>query len=261
MKICTFASSSSGNCTVVSQGDTHILIDAGISLRRIREALRVVGITPDDLTCVLCTHEHTDHISGINMLVKYHKTPVFTSCGTGNAMCYAVPGVEMYLNCFEAGCGLEFGEITVKSFRTPHDTDESVGFTLTANGRTLAYATDLGHVSGEVLESAFGADIAIIEANHDRDMLRRGPYPAFLKKRILSERGHLSNSDSARFAAQLAESGTRYIQLSHLSRENNTPGLARETVESALYEKGIRAGSDVFIDVAPPYSPGRLYVV
>jgi len=259
MTVCTLASSSSGNCTVVSHGKTHVLIDAGISMRRIKVGLQHFGLTPDDLTCVLVTHEHSDHISGIAMLVKYFKTPIFTSSGTGNMICGIMPYVNPYMNCFEAGTELELGEIIVRGFRTPHDSTESLGYRLLAGGNTLVYVTDLGCVTDEVVDATRGADIAVIEANHDREMLRSGPYPAYLKRRILSAHGHLENSDSGIFAARLAVSGARFIQLSHLSRENNTPRLAYETVERILSEKGVAVGKDAELDVAPPYTMGRVY--
>jgi len=261
MKICTLASSSSGNCTVISHNSTNLLIDAGISLRRIREGLRGVGLTPDDITCVLVTHEHVDHISGINMLVKYHKLPVFSSFGAGDGLCGAIPGVEPFLNCFEIGSELLFGEIAVRSFATPHDAPGSVGYTLQAGGKKLAYVTDLGCVTDEVRRAACGADMAVIEANHDRDMLKSGPYPYFLKARILSERGHLANSDSGRFAAGLADAGARRILLAHLSRDNNTPALARDAVGYALREGGFIMDRQVELDVAPPDTAGRTYVL
>ena len=261
MTICTLASSSSGNCTIVSQGNTHLLIDAGISLRRIKDGLKRVGLSPDDLAGVLVTHEHSDHINGIEMLIKYHMTPVFTSRGAGSGVCAAIPEAGPYVNCFETGVAFKLGDITVSSFITPHDTAESVGYCLLANGKTLVYVTDLGCVTDEVLAAASGADIAIIESNHDSDMLRSGPYPPYLKRRIQSNYGHLSNSDSGVFAARLALSGTRYLQLSHLSRENNTPGLALRTVENALITSGIAVGHHVELDVAPPFTPGRIYVL
>lgn len=259
MRICTFASSSSGNCTLVSHGSTHILIDAGISLRRIRDSLRLMGLTPDELTCALITHEHIDHISGISILVKYHKTPLFTSLGTGRGICAAVPEAEPYLNLFDAGVELALGGVAVRSFRTPHDSADSVGFTIDAGGKKLVYATDLGCLTEEVLAASLGADVAIIEANHDRDMVKNGPYPPFLKKRILSGRGHLSNSDCGELAVKLAGSGAAFIQLSHLSRENNTPELARKTVEEALLGADVTPGADIQVDVAPPGAPGRIY--
>lgn len=259
MRILTLASSSSGNCTIVSYGNTHVLIDAGISLRRIRDGLRRMDLTPGDLTCVFVTHEHIDHIKGINILVKYHKTPIFTSPGTGLGISNVIPESEPYMNCFSPGGWLEIGDIAVRSFATPHDSFESVGYELRAGGKTLVYATDLGRLTEEVVIAACETDVAIIEANHDTDMLKRGPYPESLKRRILSDHGHLSNSDSARFAVQLADFGARYMQLAHLSRENNTPALARDTVEFALYDFGAMVGKDVELDVAPPDTPGRLY--
>jgi len=261
MTVWTLASSSSGNCTIVSHGDTHLLIDAGISLRRIREGLKSLGLSPDELTGVLVTHEHSDHIGGIEMLVKYHKTPVFASCGSGYGICCALPGADPFVNCFEAGISFELGDITVSSFRTPHDAIESVGFRLVAGGSTLVYATDLGSLTDEVIDAASGADTALIEANHDKEMLKNGPYPPFLKRRILSARGHLSNNDCGKLAAKLALSGTRILQLSHLSCENNTPGLARKTVEAALCKHMIEIGRDVVLDVAPQFEPGKVYVV
>jgi len=261
MIICTLASSSSGNCTIVSHGNTHILIDAGISLRRIRDGLRNKGLSPNDLAGIFVTHEHSDHISGIEMLVKYHKTTIFASFGTGSGICGAIPGAEPFVNTFETGVELELGDISVCSFRTPHDTAGSVGYRLQSGGKTVVYATDLGCVTDDVTNATLGADLAIIEANHDRDMLINGPYPGFLKQRVLSEFGHLSNSDSGKLAAGLASSGTRYIQLSHLSRTNNTPELALKTVECALRKNGIGAGRDVELDVAPPYTMSKTYIL
>ena len=261
MTICTLASSSSGNCTIISHKKTHVLIDAGISLRRIKEGLKRVGLQPDDTTGVLVTHEHSDHINGIKMLVKYHKTLVFSSFGTGNGICASIPEAELFMNCFEIGASFNLGDITVRSFRTPHDASESVGYRLSAGGQELCYVTDLGYVTDEVMDATCGVDIAIIEANHDREMLKRGSYPAFLKSRILSKHGHLSNCDSAYFATRLASSGARFLQLSHLSRENNTPEIARKAVENSLIASGIDLGHHVELDVAPPFSPGRTYVL
>jgi len=261
MTVWTLASSSSGNCTIVSHGDTHLLIDAGISLRRMREGLKHLGLSPDKLTGVLVTHEHIDHISGIKMLIKYHKTPVFASYGAGYGICCAVPEADPYVNCFESGVTFELGDITVSSFKTPHDTIESVGYRLRAGDRMLSYVTDLGCVTDEVVRAASGADIAVVEANHDREMLKSGPYPPFLKRRILSGQGHLSNNDCGCFAAQLVASGTKFLQLAHLSCENNTPELARKTVVDLLAARGIEVGSDVDLDVAPQFTPGRIYKV
>ena len=261
MMLCTLASSSSGNCTIVSHGKTHMLIDAGISLRRIKDGLRHAGLVPDEITGILVTHEHSDHINGIKMLAKYYKIPIFSSFGTGYGINSIMPEVEPFINCFEIGVDFELGDIAVRSFSTPHDTDGSVGYILQAGGNTIAYVTDLGYVTDEVLNATLGADLAVIEANHDRDMVKNGSYPNFLKRRVLSERGHLANCDSGSFATKLVSAGARYIQLSHLSRENNTPKLARETVELAMAKKGISVGKDVELDIAPSYTMSRSYVL
>jgi len=261
MTICTLASSSSGNCTVVSQGSTHLLIDAGISLRKIKEGLRTFDLTPDDLTGVLVTHEHSDHIKGLEMLAKYHSISVFSSVGAGHGIYYSKPQLEPYINGFEIGAEFEMGDIVVSSFNIPHDACQSVGFCLQTGGKTLAYATDLGYITQEVMDSMRGADVAIIESNHDSIMLKSGPYPASLKRRVSSQYGHLSNNDCGKFAVELVKSGTRYLQLSHLSRENNTPELARKTVEQEMAAVGIYPSKDVQLDVALPFSPSKIYEI
>ena len=259
MTVCTLASSSSGNCTVVSSGATHILIDAGISMRRIKDGLRMFGLALENISCVFVTHDHNDHINGAATLTKYYKTPLFMSYGTANGIRCAFPETDPYINCFETGVEFGFGDFSASSFPTPHDAAGSVGFTFRAHGAKMVYATDLGYVSAEVFEASLGADLAIIEANHDRDRLRNGPYPAYIKRRILSEYGHLGNTESGDLAARLAVSGSRYIQLSHLSRENNTPELAREAANKAFIACGLAPGKDAVLDVAPPYAPGRVY--
>jgi len=261
MTICTLSSSSSGNCTIVSNGSTHLLVDAGISLRRIREGLKTFDLTPDDLTGVLVTHEHSDHISGIEMLVKYHKIPIFSSCGTAIGICNTLPNAAPFINGFEIGASFKLGTIEVLSFATPHDACESVGFRMKTNRVTFAYATDLGHITPEVTSAMSGADIAFIESNHDPEMLIKGPYPQQLKKRIVSKYGHLSNNDCGSFAVLLAQSGTKKLQLSHLSRENNTPVLAAKTVKAALLESGVKIDVDISVDVALPFAPSRTYEI
>lgn len=251
MKICTIASSSSGNCTLVMDGTENILIDAGVSMRRIVSGLCAAGTEPEKLTAVLVTHEHSDHINGLPMLLKYYGTPVYTTHGTAAGIYTVCPDARRYITEFSAGDGFALGGLHVQSFPTPHDTPESVGFRLTDGKKTFVLATDTGHLTDAMLEAASGADAAVIEANHDVDMLKFGRYPTFLKRRILSDRGHMSNKVCGSFAQSLVRSGTKTVILAHLSKENNTPLLARTAVEEALRGIGAVPGSDVALAVAP----------
>ena len=244
MRIITFASGSRGNCTLVSTAGMHFLIDCGISMRRIKSCLACAGINPAQLSGILITHEHSDHISGLAMLIKYFNIPVFAPRTVANHLRYSVAGVEDSLNIISCDICHDFGPVKLYAFRTSHDTEESVGYRIEGD-RTFALATDTGTVTPSVLTGLLGADAVVIESNHDVDMLLSGSYPYMLKKRILSERGHLSNADCGRLAAKLADNGTSHIILGHLSRENNSPARAFQTVKTAL------EGREVLLAVAP----------
>ena len=233
MQISVFASGSTGNCLMVSGGDTQLLIDAGISMRRTEAALAASGHAVDDILGVLITHEHSDHISGLRMLLKYHALPVYAPRTVANRLCGMIPELERTLRVIPVGEDFAVGGFSVRAFHTPHDTDESVGYRIRGEAE-FALATDMGCVTEEIVQGLRGADTVLIESNHDEQMLRYGPYPVYLKRRILSDHGHLSNADCAGLAARLADSGTRRIILGHLSKENNRPELALQTVCAAL---------------------------
>ena len=247
MKLVTFASGSSGNCALVEDGNCRVLIDAGISMRRIGAGLSRRGLTFADVDAVLITHEHSDHVAGLPMIVKYHGTPVYAPRTVGNHLLRSVVGLEDCVTLIRQDEPFFVKDLRITAFSTPHDTDESVGYILEGSGR-LGFCTDTGSVTDVMKERLSGCSLALIEANHDLDMLRFGPYPVQLKRRILSARGHLSNADCGALACALAESGTRRIALGHLSRENNTPRLARDTVRAALDAAGHTA---VELFVAP----------
>lgn len=244
MRVTVFASGSSGNCLLLSDGDTHILIDAGISARRITANLARAHLSWRDLDGVLITHEHSDHISGLKTLIRREAVPVFAPRTVANRLCGMLPGIEECLRVIPVGESFPLGGVRVRAFHTPHDTDESVGYRVEGAG-VFALATDMGEATQEVYEGLRGADTVLLESNHDLERLRLGPYPAFLKLRILSPRGHLSNADSAALARRLADAGTRRLILGHLSRENNRPALALEAVRGAL------AGLEVSVCCAP----------
>ena len=252
MKICSFASGSGGNCTFLEAGGTHILIDVGISLRRIRGALASLGLKVEDIDAVLITHEHSDHVAALPMLHKYYSTPVYCTCGTAAALLRHTPCLRSSIITFCSGEEFNIGQIAVKTFKTDHDTPDSAGYRFTCGESCAALATDLGHISEDVYLGIYGAQTVVLESNHDVDMLRSGPYPPHLKKRILSKNGHLSNDLCAKMCVRLAQGGANRIILAHLSRENNSPSLALGTATAALMEAGENVGTDVFLHAAPP---------
>ena len=261
MKFCTLASGSSGNCTVVFHGNTYILIDAGISARRIAFSLRQLGIAPSALTAVFITHEHSDHIQALKTAAGLWQVPIFAAAGECAGILAQMPETAPYLNAFSPGDTLEMGELTLRSFRTPHDTPESVGYVICGGGRKLAFATDMGYLTNTVVQAVSGADAAIVESNHDVAMLKTGRYPAYLKRRILGPGGHLSNDDCGVLAAVLADHGAKTIMLAHLSHDNNTPETAFATVSASLKARHYIPKENIGLFVAPRSTMGPVLEV
>ena len=233
MRVCVFASGSGGNCLLVSSGNTNILIDAGISARRILSSLSAQKLSIDQINGVLITHEHSDHVSGLKTLLKYHNVPLYAPRTVAARICGMLPEAADFMRTLPVGEDFYIGEMKIRAFHTPHDTDESVGYRIEADG-IFALATDIGHISSDVAEGLLGADTVLIESNHDEQMLSYGSYPVYLKRRILSERGHLSNADCSLFLPELVKAGAGRIILGHLSRENNNPARALYEAEKAL---------------------------
>ena len=239
MRIVTFASGSTGNCCLVSDGGVNVLIDAGISARRIVQGLGVLGLAPQDVCGVLITHEHSDHISGLPVLVKRTGMRIFAPSELGEVLRRVKPELSESIDYIPHDGGLCVGDVRITAFPTPHDTSASFGYRIEGS-EVFAFATDTGHISDELLEGLQGADTVVIEANHDKVMLKNGPYPPLLKQRVLSKHGHLSNDDCAKLACLLADSGTRQIILGHLSQQNNTPEVAETAVSEALSGRNVK---------------------
>ena len=239
MRIVTFASGSTGNCCLVSDGGVNVLIDAGISARRIVQGLGVLGLAPQDVCGVLITHEHSDHISGLPVLVKRTGMRIFAPSELGEVLKRVKPELSESIDYIPPDGGLCVGDVRITAFPTPHDTSASFGYRIEGS-EVFAFATDTGHISDELLQGLQGADTVVIEANHDKVMLKNGPYPPFLKQRVLSKHGHLSNDDCAKLACLLADSGTRQIILGHLSQQNNTPEAAETAVSEALSGRNVK---------------------
>ena len=249
MNICTIASGSSGNCAVVTGGGTAVMVYAGISCRRIVSGLKQLNLTLADLSAILITHSHIDHIRALKVISTRSPRPIYATYDTAQALAAQIPEAAAHLVCFQPGEVLCIGGLTVRAYPTPHDAAGSVCYRLEAEGRTLAIATDIGCVSRSVYAAAAGADTVVVESNHDVQMLKSGSYPAPLKARILSAGGHLANPDCGAFCAALAQEGTRRFILAHLSRENNTPTAAYNTVQQALRDCGVQTWE---LAVAPP---------
>ena len=235
MEFYTLASSSAGNAALVCHSDTHLLIDAGISCRRIAQSLAALSLSLDDLNGILITHEHIDHVRGLSTLAKKCGATLYATYGTASALDYPAQRVH----AFAAGDKFTIGSLHMKSFRTSHDARESVGYRIESDEGSLAVLTDTGFVTGEAHDIALGADMLLLESNHDVVMLKNGGYPYYLKQRILSDHGHLSNDAAAEFAVECVRAGTSDILLAHLSDENNSPQLAEYTVGRALQSCGL----------------------
>lgn len=235
----TLASGSSGNALLISCEETHILVDAGISCRRITGSLKELGLTPRDLTAIFITHTHADHISGLQTLMKHTMVSIWGSGRTCRELVWRFAGMENRVREISMCCEQNVGNFRVTAFPISHDAPGSCGYRVDTADGGVGILTDTGYVTKEAADILPGVELAVLEANHDVEAVRSGPYPYYLKQRILGTEGHLCNEDAARFAVALAKSGTSQILLAHLSRENNTPAMARNAVERALCTAGL----------------------
>ncbi len=252
-KFCPLFSGSTGNSTYIGSGSDGILIDAGVSAKALEQSLWRIGVNTENIKNIFITHEHNDHIKGLRMFTKKFPCRVFMTNGTFEALS-RTGALENAKECIIIPeSGAEIGNMLIKSFHTSHDTNEPCGYTVElANGRKMAVVTDLGVVTTQVLAAVLGSDLALIESNHDVNMLQCGNYPYMLQRRILGVKGHLSNDACAETCAKLVRNGATRLILGHLSKENNIPSLAYRTTEAELTQMGAKEGSDYLIRVAKP---------
>lgn len=254
MDFCSIASGSSGNCTYTGSEKTALLIDAGISARQIEKGLGSIGRSPADLAGILVTHEHSDHIKGLGVLSRRYGIPIYATAGTirGIQSCSTLGQIDEGL-FHEIRVDQDFtvGDLTVHSFEIPHDANQPCAYRMSDGRKTTAVITDLGVFSDYIVENLQGVDVLLMEANHDVRMLQAGPYPYYLKQRILGTHGHLSNENAGRLLCRILHDDLKYIFLGHLSKENNYDALAYETVcmEVTMGENPYQA-SDFPIEVA-----------
>lgn len=235
MRLTVIASGSRGNCSLLEIGSARLLLDCGISCRRIKTAMAPLGLAPDDLDGILITHEHTDHTTGLKTLLGRHHIPVYTRPQTMAAISRTLPNIgDTFAPLFDK---VTIKDVTVEAFSTSHDAADPIGFSVSC-GEKFSLATDLGVMTGSVLTNIADADVLLLEANHDRQLLQRGSYPQALKRRILSPRGHLDNKTAGDTLCRLIKRPD-HILLGHMSEENNRPLLARQTVETVISEAGM----------------------
>ena len=251
-------SSSRGNATFLGTNQGGILIDAGVSYRRLCAAMSRCGLSMDAVQAVFVTHDHSDHISGLKMLTAKHAIPIYAQTKT-LAHLQSMEAVAPNAELREINGEICFADMCISAFDTPHDTVQSCGYRVVmADGRICAVCTDLGEVTPTVDAALRGCDLVLLESNYDEKMLKTGAYPPYLKARIQSKVGHLSNANCAAQAKKLIEQGTTRLLLGHLSQENNRPELAEQSVVSALTE--CVRGQDYLLQVAKVETTGEMSV-
>jgi len=258
VRLTILGSGSAGNCAYVETEETRILVDAGFSARQIRKRLATIGRTPENLTGILITHEHSDHICGLLALAEKLKLPIYCNRATQEATLWsfktkwssktnpALDGFDgsdvkskLEWRLFQTGDSFELNDVLVETFSIPHDAQDPVGFLLRTHGTNIGFATDLGHVTKLVIERIRTANVLVLEANHDIKMLQECPHrPWALKQRILGRHGHLSNEAAADAVEQFMSADLRNLYLGHLSRECNRPELAHRVVSERLQKIG-----------------------
>ena len=237
LEVHSLSSGSSGNSFLVKSGKTSVLIDAGIGMRKLCGMMSLRGVSSETLSGIFMTHEHTDHSIGAGPLSRKTKAPIIANAATLQALAYR-DDLPFPTRELPTGDCLSFGNLSVRSFRVPHDAVETVGYIVESEGVRIALMTDSGSATPEMREALKGVNLAIVEANHDLDWLWRGPYTQDMKERVASPTGHLSNDDCADLLAETLEAnGLMTIWLAHLSRVNNSVSLARKTVQKRIKEQ------------------------
>lgn len=265
MELFSIASGSSGNCICVGNDRSHVMIDAGVSGKRIEEGMNTYDYTTSDMDGILITHEHSDHIMGLGVIARKYGLPIYATKGTVDAILTSSSVGKIDTDLFhviEAGVEFAVGDLTIMPMSISHDAADPVAYLLTDGTRRIGVVTDLGVYNEEIIRQMQGLDAVLLEANHDINMLQVGSYPYPLKQRILGEKGHLSNEASGQLLGRILHDNMKHILLGHLSKENNYAQLAYETVrlEISLGDNPYR-GNDFPIEVARRDGPSGLVTV
>lgn len=250
LKYCSIGSGSSGNCHYIEYKNTSILVDAGLSGKRITTGLDDIGVDIEKISGIFITHEHSDHIKGAGIISRKYNIPIFANIKTWCAMKDKLGNIENNnMKVFENEKSYSMGDVVIRPFSISHDASDAVGYNFYVGNEKMSIATDIGVVTNNIRRHLYKSKLVILESNYDENMLMMGSYPYSLKKRVISDEGHLSNEDASKFCVELINQGTQRILLGHLSRENNFPELAYETSKGILAENDIIVGQDVKLDI------------
>lgn len=261
-RFCTLCSSSSGNSSYIGTGNGGILIDAGTNAKQLTLALESISVSPETIHGIFITHEHTDHIGALRVFASRYHIPVYSTKGTLGAMDKSGHLKGDFSAEVINSDGVEINGMFVKSFRTSHDSAESCGYTVLLPDETkISVCTDTGIITQDIIDNVTGSDLILLESNHDKKMLNDGPYPYYLKQRILSNQGHLSNEACAEVACHFVNTGTTRLILGHLSRDNNTASAALAETSLALGRMGAVEGIDYMLSVAPVGTGERVVIL
>lgn len=248
-QVAVLASGSKGNATVMRCESGMVLVDAGISCRRIAQGMQKLGLHPENLDAVFITHEHIDHVKGLETFAKKYPVPIYASRGTWQGIRQTLPRLDLKLcnrQILAPQTEITLGGLQVRSFSVSHDAQEPAGYLFRSKGHTFGYVTDTGYVSDVMKRELDGAEVLVIESNHDPILLKNGRYPPLLQKRILGIRGHLANETAGRLLATL-QTLPGQVFLAHLSQENNTPDMALNTVRGIVMQQHPKANIQFYV--------------
>lgn len=250
LKFCSLFSGSSGNASYIGTDRTHILVDAGFTGKRIVEGLKDIGLGGEELDGILISHEHSDHIKSAGVLSRRFDIPIYANEDTWKSMEDKLGKVaSKNIRVFNNDIDFYIKDINVHAYGIPHDAADPVGFCFFYGNKKISITTDLGHTNSKIINTVMDSDLVVLEANHDLNMLQVGPYPWYLKKRIMGKKGHLSNEDAGAALVRMMAGKVSHVLLAHLSRENNFPQLAYQTVVNVLEASQIKVGKDVKVDM------------
>lgn len=262
IKFCSLSSGSSGNCQYIETGNSRILIDAGFSGKKIESLLSSIGVCPSTLDGIFVTHEHTDHSKGVGVMSRRYDLPIFANNNTWIGMNNTIGKIsEKNTKIFKTDDYLDMKDITINPILISHDALEPVGYIIFYKKVKISIITDTGWVNDSIVSKIKDSQLYLMESNHDVDMLKHGPYPWYLKERILSKRGHLSNDDAAHVLGEVLSGNGETVLLAHLSQDNNRPDLAYKTVRDSIMSLGLDVDRDMCLELSFKEKATKIYTL